>query len=421
MKRILFGISIIIGIGFGPRLYSQVLTDSNYSTLVSSITLYRSGIDQERPTMLLGSNDRLLLRFDWLDEEPTTFRYTFRHCDAEWQADEMEPYEYLQGFEEGIIDQYDPSINTLQHYYNYHQYLPTDGTTLQISGNYLLIVRLDDNPDSIVFTRRIQVTENLINGGNEVVRPTSGMRIMQDQEVNVWLAEKPDLEFGTYLPFTFSPTYLKVVLQQNGRTDNMRQLPFSGYCGGQLCYRWKDENCYAGGNPFRYFDISNMHATMYNVLRVEEYGGELFGMLRPEEDRSGKPYIGHEGLNGGMKVNVWDRNDPNTEADYIWVNFSLPMARPMLNGSIHVVGELTQWQLDSHSEMEWNQQYKAYTKRLLLKQGYYAYQLLFKPYGEQQGLTATLEGDHVETPNTYHLYVYYRFPGDRYDRLLLVR
>ena len=68
--------------------------------------------------------------------------------------------------------------------------------------------------------------------------------------------------------------------------------------------------------------------------------------------------------------------------------------------------------------MEWNSKYKAYTKRLLLKQGYYAYQLLFLPAGEKEGLTATLEGDHYAMSNSYTAYVYLRLPGARYDRLV---
>ncbi len=56
--------------------------------------------------------------------------------------------------------------------------------------------------------------------------------------------------------------------------------------------------------------------------------------------------------------------------------------------------------------------------RLLLKQGYYSYQLLFVPAGESEGRTDTLEGDHFETPNVYRAWVYYRGPNDRYDRLV---
>ena len=108
------------------------------------------------------------------------------------------------------------------------------------------------------------------------------------------------------------------------------------------------------------------------------------------------------------------------EADYVWVNISLPMDQPLLGGSIHVVGALTDWRLDDGSRMDYNPQFKAYTKRLLLKQGYYAYQLLYLPARSTEAETAQIEGDHHETPNTYSVSVYYRSPADRADRLLAV-
>ena len=93
------------------------------------------------------------------------------------------------------------------------------------------------------------------------------------------------------------------------------------------------------------------------------------------------------------------------------------MQYPFLNGNIYVVGDLTQWCMDERSRMEYNPDLHAYQLRLLLKQGYYAYQLLFVPVHEKEGQTATLEGNHYETANRYSVFVYYRGPNDRYDRL----
>ena len=164
---------------------------------------------------------------------------------------------------------------------------------------------------------------------------------------------------------------------------------------------------------------------MYNVLRVHEYGGEYLAMLRPDENRSAKHFLTETNLNGGYKVNVWDRNNPRTDAQYVWVNFSLPVDQPFLDANVYVVGALTDWRLDSLSLMEYNPKRRAYTKSLQLKQGYYAYQLLalhtyqLSP-SPLTSATTRLEGDHRETPNRYTVYVYHRSPSDRADRLLAV-
>jgi hypothetical protein len=198
----------------------------------------------------------------------------------------------------------------------------------------------------------------------------------------------------------------------------MRQLKFGGYDRGALSFKNHAENIFTCGNTFRYFDLSNIRTAMYNVVQINEYGGEWYALLKPLEDRSDRVFVKEVTLNGGMKVNVWDRTNKQTEADYVYVNFMLPKQYPFMNGNIYVVGDLTQWHLDERSRMEYDVEKKAYTLRLHLKQGYYAYQLLFVPVGETQGRTDVLEGDHYEMNNTYSVYVYYRAPNDRYDRLV---
>lgn len=397
--------------------FSQVMTDSNWVSSVKTVMLCRNGVELEAPVMVLDGSDRLLLRFDVLGAEVGNFRYRIQHCDARWQVDDMQPYEFVNGFEEGSIDNYNPSFTTLTDYVNYCQYIPSQYSQLLISGNYVVSVFPQDAPDSTLFTRRFCVVEGSLKAAMQLVPPHDNGDIFRRREVDVFVEANPDYQ-GMQVSPTLNPSYLHVVVQQNGRTDTRRELPFSGYEGGALCYRHRPENIFAAGNRFRYFDISNIRTAMYNVNRIEEYGGEWLAMLNPLEDRSNKPFVTEQTLNGGMKVNVWDRDNKETEADYVYVNFMLPMKYPFMNGSVHVVGDLTQWKLDERSRMEYDMGKKAYTFRLQLKQGYYAYQLLFKPAGEQQGLTATLEGDHYETPNNYTVYVYYRAPNDRYDRLV---
>jgi hypothetical protein len=401
-------------------VYAQVVTDSNWVEQVKTVTLYRNGVELEAPILLLGSDERLLLRFDVLGAETDNYRYRIQHCDSQWHVDDMEPNEYISGFEEGPIENYNSSFTTLIDYVNYFQYVPAQFSRFLISGNYVLSVFPQDYPDSVLFTRRFCVVEGSVKVDVSVTTPYDNRSIFQQREVDVTVENNRDYT-GELLPPTLNPAYFTVVVQQNGRQDNRRSLEFGGYDRGTLCYRNRESNLFWGGNSFRFFDISNIRTKMYNVYHIEDYGGEWFVLLKPLEDRSKAHYVAEQTLNGGMKVNVWDRTNKQTEADYVQVNFTLPMEYPFLNGNVYVVGDLTQWQLDEKSRMEYQPERKAYTLRLQLKQGYYAYQLLFVPKGESEGLTATLEGDHYETPNTYTAFVYYRTPGERYDRLVAVK
>ena len=417
MNRITGLILVLLAAMVPCAVRAQVVTDSNWTERVKTVILCRNGVELEQPVLMLGSEDRLLLRFDVMGAEADNYRYRIQHCDSHWQVDDLEPNEYISGFEEAPIENYSSSFTTLTDYVHYYQYIPSQYGQLLLSGNYVLTVVPQDAPDSVLFTRRFCVTEGSVKADAVVTVPYDNEAIFQRREVDVSIDNNRDYS-GLLFPPQLNPAYFRVVVQQNGRLDNMRELEFSGYERGTLCYRNRKANVFWGGNSFRYFDISNIRSAMYNVYHIEEYGREWFALLKPLEDRSRSHYVTEQTLNGGMKVNVWDRTNKQTEADYVQVNFTLPMEYPYMNGNIYVVGDLTQWHMDERSRMEYQPERKAYTLRLQLKQGYYAYQLLFVPKGETEGLTATLEGDHYETPNSYTVYVYYRTPSDRYDRLV---
>ena len=408
---------LLIQLGVAVTLSAQVMHDSIGTEFIRTVQLTIAGSETQPPVLTLDGPHRLQLAFDELSDQSHSFRYRISHCDANWRPDGLEPFQYLDGFEEGYINDFEPSFTTLMPYMHYTCRFPAEYTRFLISGNYLLTVTPDDRPDSVLFTRRFWVTEQAIDATVNVARASEG--IHQNQEVSVMLDWNKQRSPRSGV--IFQQQYIKVFIQQNGRIDNIRLLPFSNYSGGTLCYQWKPENIFPGGNTFRYFDISNLRATMYNVQRVETYGGEIFVGLRPDEDRSRKNYSPTESLNGGYKINARDRNNPTLESEYVWVNFSLPLERPYLGGGVYIVGALTDWRLDDESQMEWNPEYKAYTKRLELKQGYYAYQLIYRPFGDREGLTSTIEGDHYAAPNLYTAYIYYRGPNDIYDRLIMLR
>jgi hypothetical protein len=387
--------------------------DSAWNVDVKSVFLELNSTSLERPYLKLGSSDKLMLRFDVLGSQPQSFRYRIHHCDADWHVDDAQAFDFIHGFDENSVDNYQNSFTTMQNYVNYYQSLPSEYTEFTHSGNYLLEVFMQDEPDSVILTKRFCVYEDLMDVQVSVDKPMSGVGDAQrDQEANVGIT----FHQGVFIP---SPTTtLTVKVQQNQRIDAVHTLKFSGYDGPQMLYRWQEANVFHGGNCFRYFDCSNLRTATYNIAEIERYGGENFAILTPLEDRSHSVYIYEQTLNGGMKINVWDRDNKETESDYVEVSFTLPMKKPFLSGNIYIIGDITNWDFNEDSRMEWRPEYNAYFKRIQVKQGYYAYQLLVLPVGEKEGSTAYLEGDHYETPNDYTVYVYQHQPGDRYDRLV---
>ena len=414
MKRIA---AILLLFMFFPMAFSQIAIDSIWSDEVKSVFLTRNDIEMERPFIRLGElgepTEQLMLRFDILWPQPYNLRYRISHCNARWERDNLDPSEFISGIHEGEIENYQSSFTTLRDYINYYQPIPNAYSQFIASGNYILEIFPSEHPDSILITRRFCVYEDLTSIKLSIDKPSGSKGdFNRDQEVSLSVTPRD----GSFLPL--QADFYRVEVQQNRRTDLKRAMPFNSYSGNSMLYRWSVANVFPGGNCFRYFDLSNTMSAMYHIQRIEQWGGETFAFLQPEEDRSQSAYSQYSSLNGGMKINVRERQNPQIEADYVWVNFSLPMAKPFLNGSIHIVGDITDWQLNDASRMEWNPKYRAYTKRMLLKQGYYAYQLLFLPTGETEGLTSTLEGDHFVMQNNYTVYVYFIQPGSRYDRLV---
>lgn len=388
--------------------------DSVFRPDIKSVQLYCSGAEMDFPVLTMGQPARLTFEMDLLKPEAETLEWYIIHCDRHWNPDNLKPNEFMTGLASGTLDEYDYSFNTRKDYVHYQAQLPGEFTTFIHSGNYLLVVAAyddDGNEGDVLLKKRFCVSEAAVNIQAEAIFPYDGMDRDCRQEVDVVVGSRS---------VALNDQWMAVVVQQNGRIDNMRLLQHNGYSGQGLAYRYRQENIFWGGNTFRYFDCSNLHASMYHVDRVEEYGGEVMAFLKPDEDRSRKVFVGDEALNGGMKVNVWDRSRPNLEAEYVWVGFMLPSAKPILEGEVHLMGALTDWHLDSTSRMDYDPSLKAYTKRLLLKQGYYSYQLLLDGPHTQLPFskTARLEGDHRETRNDYTIFVYYQSPADRADRLL---
>ena len=387
---------------------AQRISDSSWHDDVHTALLYREGAPLADPLLTLGAGEMLVLEFDILQAEALSLQWHIGHCYSDWMRDDLIPNDYMTGWSEGPVDNYDFSFTTLTDYVHYRLTLPPAYSEFTTSGNYFIAIT-DDRSGDTLLTRRFRVSEQIASISATVGRPYDGIALDERQEVDVCVSSRA---------MTLTPQWTTVEVQQNGRNDNRRQLQFSGYDGQSLCYRYRQCNIFDGGNNYRFFDMSNLRTPIYNIASIEELGGEVMAFVRPCEDKSRGHYITETVLPGGMKVNAWDRTNSQIEADYVWVNLSLPMAQPLLEGEVHISGALTEWRLDESTRMDYDPSLRAYTKRLLLKQGYYAYQLLVKPIRSTIGETGRLEGDHRETPNRYTVGVYYRSPAERSDRLI---
>ena len=117
-------------------------------------------------------NGGFVISFDHLSEDREYLRYTLTHCTADWTPDQLSYVEYLDGFNEGTIDDYDFSRATTVHYVHYTLTLPNEQTRPTISGNYLLRVYPESNPEDIWLQCRLAVSEGSAVLGAEITTRT---------------------------------------------------------------------------------------------------------------------------------------------------------------------------------------------------------------------------------------------------------
>ena len=123
------------------------------------------------PVITMGSDDRINVSFDILDYDVHYLRYSVYHCDAQWRPSQLVESEWVSGFNQADITDYAQSQATFTHYYNYQFSLPNEDMQLLLSGNYLLRVYEQDDPDKILLQTRFSVCENRV--GVSISRLTS--------------------------------------------------------------------------------------------------------------------------------------------------------------------------------------------------------------------------------------------------------
>ena len=135
-----------------------------------------------------------------------------------------------------------------------------------------------------------------------------------------------------------------------------------------------------------------------------------------------KKYIHDFDVNGRFLINNQEAfENVNTEADYMYVHFTLPVKQVFFDGQLFLGGDFNYNLLNNISRLDYDNNAGAYRQTYLLKQGGYNYQYWFLPKGTKKATVERVDGSYWETNNEYTIYVYHRAWGERYDRLIGVK
>lgn len=389
--------------------------DYIYKPGIRTVQLRSENFDLTQPILALGSGERLKLSFDDLDGDLKTYSYTVIHCTWNWQPSDMMTTEYIEGFADNNINDYSYSFNTLQKYTHYNAVFPNENMRITKSGNYILKVYANSDPDDIVLTRRFMIFENRVTVESRVQQAS----IIEDRNY------KQELDFTidhTGYPINNPYGDLNIVMTQNNRWDNQRTGFKPQFVKDQqLVYDYDDLNVFPGGNEFRYFDIVSIRYNSQFVYKtyIDSLGNHV--ILWNEEDRSFRRYSTYTDMNGQYLIKMQEATNSEVEADYCYVTFFLPSTDALIDGNFYVFGAYNDWRCNKENLMHYNPKRFGYECTLYLKQGFYNYEYVFLKDGSTVADETLVEGSHYETENDYTIYVYHRQQGTFYDQLIAVK
>lgn len=413
MKRLLivWYLFFVVNIIFAAK-YSTQIFDENIKTL----QILPNGESLMLPVLELGSADEIVISFDELSYEASNFYYKIVHCDAYWNESDLASMEYLDGFDGGMIDMYDYSVNTTVNYIHYTLQLPNDDVQLKLSGNYVVLIARDgDFEDGVVATACFSLVEPMVDINVEMngrtMKELNGRYQAVALDVMVEGVESRD-KMQDFI----------VVVRQNNRLDNEAYLTRPTYVnGGRLRYENREELIFEGGNQYRSIDFSSRYTYGGGIDHIEFDRDMYHVVLEADASRANNKEAYAMDAHGGYVINLQKNNYPDTEADYMWVHFYYPAEVPYLEGRMYIVGDLTQNLVDNKSEMIYDLSEKCYVRSLLLKQGGYNYVYALKAKNREGLSVIQTEGSFWESRNRYDVMVYFRPFGARYDRLVGMR
>lgn len=392
---------------FSNQVYETRAFSDRFKTIRTDV----EGRDLFPPIIELNSNEHITISFDEMTEEASYLQYSLVHCNADWRPSALSELEYLDGFNTNPIETFDYSIATFAHYVHYSLTLPNEDVQFKASGNYVLLVYPENEPEQILLQVCFSVYENDILVAPSVTSRTDIDYNREHQQVSVSLNAN---NYRIQNPYN----ELKVSVTPNGRRDQEvivnRPLRVQG---NQVIFDHDRNLIFEAGNEFRRFEMVATRYAGLGVSKIYHFDPYYHVVLTTTEPRAETSYLYDKTQNGRFVIRQSGANDSDTEADYFVVHFTLD-SDPISGGKIYIDGEMTNHLYTPYNEMVYNPQTGQYEKTLLLKQGSYNYQYLFLPDGASSSTAAPIEGNYYQTVNEYLVKVYHRAPGERYDKLI---
>jgi hypothetical protein len=376
-----------------------VFSDKSYEEEIRTVMLHPNlqGMrDNLRPAVAPLQGQNLILEFDDLQGQRSNYYVKIIHCNYDWTKSTLQDLDYLPDYNEYPINEYEFSSSTSVSYVHYYFLLPS----VKLPGNYLLIAYRDSEKD-LLLSKRFMIFDNQVSLVTDSQTQGLGNLRTSNQQLNFKINY-------TGLEVINPMQSIQTLIRQNQRWDNARfnvKPSFVREDKRELEYRFFDtDNQFMAGNEFRFVDFRSLNSPGQNTGRLDRSKRPFHISVLPDQSRRYQVYAQYPDLNGNYAIENLDNRDAATSGDYVFVTFTI-MPDQTINGNVHLLGALTNWEHAPETEMNFLKDKNKYDKTLFLKQGWYDYQYWVEGQNEN---SFQLEGSHFETENLYEVLIYYR-------------
>ena len=385
----------------------QAARQTIYSQQIKTLQVVVNNDWLSPPVMTLGSSDVLNIAFDELSHEYHRFTYRIEHCEADWSpSDELFESDFLDGFNNNPIDDYQNSINTILLYTHYTLRLPNERCRLKMSGNYRLTILDEDGEEAA--EARFMVVEPLMTVGLECSANTDIDINKSHQQVSMSVGYGP-------LRVTNHNEQIRTVITQNDRTDNACIDARPNYITGKgLEWRHNRDMIFDAGNEYHKYEILDVSHPTMGIDNISWDGSNYY--VSPFIDMPRNNYLYAPDANGSFYIRNSDNIENDIISEYVYVHYRL--AAPFIeSGRLFIDGQWTTDDNPSAYVMQYNEEDRMYHATILQKQGYYSYRYYLANDNGDTSIPPT-EGNFYQTENRYQAYIYYKGTGERTWRLV---
>jgi hypothetical protein len=369
-----------------------------FSSRVKTLTSMVGTDWQSRPVMTLGSSDVLHIGFDEFSHNYHRLTCHLDHCEADWSVSEdIFESDWLQGFNDWQIEDYQNSINTTVLYTHYQFTIPNERCQLKMSGNYRLTIYDEDDADEKLLEVEFYVVEPLMTVGMEVTTNTDIDHNDSHQQLSL------SLNYNDLRVTDLQEQLQTVVMQNWQERDARRNIQPNHITPRGLVWQHNRQLIFNGGNEYHKFEVLDVSHPTMGIDRIAWDG--TYYQVYPFPAVPYRNYLTDVDANGAFLIRNSDRSESNYTCDYVWVNYEL---QAPYQGELYIDGQWTTDADKEHYRMRYDGERKVYYTALLQKQGYYNYRYLTT---ERQ--IPSSEGNFYQTENSYQVLVYYKKIGGR--------